>query len=47
MNIRKTPIADVLLLEPKLFEDDRGFFFESYTLQIFEKTQAKILAELT
>jgi len=36
MKIRKTLLADVLLLEPKVFEDDRGFFFESYTLQIFE-----------
>ena len=37
MNIRTTLLADVLLLEPEVFEDGRGFFFESYTLQIFEK----------
>ena len=26
----KTAIADVLILEPKVFGDERGFFFESY-----------------
>lgn len=30
MNIVKTALPEVLLLEPKVFGDDRGFFFESY-----------------
>ncbi|GBG12950.1 dTDP-4-dehydrorhamnose 3,5-epimerase [Novimethylophilus kurashikiensis] len=30
MRIIPTEIPDVLLLEPKVFGDDRGFFFESY-----------------
>ena len=30
MKITPTAIADVLLIEPKVFGDDRGFFFESY-----------------
>ena len=30
MNIRSTLIPDVLLVEPKVFGDARGFFFESY-----------------
>lgn len=25
-----TPISDLVILEPKVFEDERGFFFESY-----------------
>ena len=28
MNVVKTAIPDVLLIEPKVFGDDRGFFFE-------------------
>lgn len=30
MNILETPISGVLLIEPRVFADDRGFFFESY-----------------
>lgn len=30
MQIIPTSISDVLILEPKLFGDDRGFFFESF-----------------
>jgi dTDP-4-dehydrorhamnose 3,5-epimerase len=30
MNLIKTDIADVVLLEPKVFGDDRGFFYESW-----------------
>jgi dTDP-4-dehydrorhamnose 3,5-epimerase len=30
MNIIKTSIPDVLIFEPKVFGDDRGFFFESF-----------------
>jgi dTDP-4-dehydrorhamnose 3,5-epimerase len=30
MNAVATSIADVQLLEPRVFEDSRGFFFESY-----------------
>lgn len=30
MRITKTAIADVLIIEPDVFGDDRGFFFESY-----------------
>lgn len=35
MKITPTAIADVLLIEPKVFGDDRGFFFESFNLQVF------------
>src|SRR6266576_1196682 len=30
MNVIKTEIPDVLIFEPKVFSDDRGFFFESF-----------------
>ncbi len=32
-----TEIPDVLLLEPKVFGDDRGFFFESYNRRAFRE----------
>jgi dTDP-4-dehydrorhamnose 3,5-epimerase len=31
MNLIKTEIQDVLIIEPKVFGDPRGFFFESYS----------------
>jgi dTDP-4-dehydrorhamnose 3,5-epimerase len=34
MNIVKTGIPDVLLFEPRVFGDDRGFFFESYNKKV-------------
>ena len=30
MNIIPTEIADVLIVEPRIFGDERGFFFESF-----------------
>ena len=30
MKINKTFIEDVLIIDPQLFKDDRGFFYESY-----------------
>jgi dTDP-4-dehydrorhamnose 3,5-epimerase len=36
MNVIQTEIPDVLLLEPKVFGDDRGFFFESYNRKAME-----------
>ena len=35
MKATPTAIADVLLLEPKVFGDDRGFFFESFNQRAF------------
>ena len=37
MNVEKTPIEDLLVITPKLFEDDRGYFFESYSEASFAK----------
>ncbi|GBD94010.1 dTDP-4-dehydrorhamnose 3,5-epimerase [bacterium BMS3Abin05] len=30
MKVIPTPLEGVLIIEPKVFEDERGFFFESY-----------------
>jgi dTDP-4-dehydrorhamnose 3,5-epimerase len=39
MNIIPTKISDVLIIEPRVFEDQRGFFYESYNEKAFrEKT---------
>jgi dTDP-4-dehydrorhamnose 3,5-epimerase len=35
MDIIKTKIPDVLILEPKVFGDDRGFFYESFNEKEF------------
>lgn len=35
MNVVPTDLPEVLLLEPKVFGDDRGFFFESYNARVF------------
>ncbi|EEV0136947.1 dTDP-4-dehydrorhamnose 3,5-epimerase [Escherichia coli O158/O8:H27] len=37
MNIIKTDIPDVLIFEPKVFYDERGFFFESFNQKVFEE----------
>jgi dTDP-4-dehydrorhamnose 3,5-epimerase len=36
MNVTPTQIPGVLILEPKVFADDRGFFFESFNQRVFE-----------
>jgi len=35
MKVLETPLAGALILQPKVFEDDRGFFLESYNEQAF------------
>ena len=35
MNVSSTAISDVLIIEPKVFGDDRGFFFESFNSRQF------------
>ena len=37
MKLLPTTIPDVLLLEPRVFGDDRGFFFESFNVKTFAK----------
>lgn len=42
--MKATPLAisDVILLEPQVFEDERGFFFESFNQQTFERTCGQV-----
>ena len=35
MNILPTKIPDVLIIEPRVFQDDRGFFMESFNSKVF------------
>ena len=35
MEIVKTDIRDLLIIKPRVFEDDRGYFFESYNREKF------------
>ncbi|MEM1003575.1 MAG: dTDP-4-dehydrorhamnose 3,5-epimerase [Bacteroidota bacterium] len=37
MEIKETNIEGCFLMEPKVFGDNRGYFFESYNQEIFEK----------
>ncbi|MFM5716224.1 dTDP-4-dehydrorhamnose 3,5-epimerase [Aeromonas allosaccharophila] len=37
MNVIKTAIPDVPIFEPKVFGDERGFFFESFNHKLFEE----------
>ncbi len=43
MNIVPTAIPDVKILEPRVFGDERGFFYESYNRRVF--STAGITAE--
>lgn len=35
MKVSKTEIPDVLLIEPQVFGDERGFFYESFNEKLF------------
>ena len=35
MNIIKTAIEGLVIIEPRLFKDDRGYFFESFSQKEF------------
>ena len=41
MQVTSTEIADVLLLEPRVFGDARGFFLESYNRRVFSDLLGK------
>ncbi len=43
MKISITTIPDVLILEPKVFGDDRGFFLESYNESAFRQATGSTL----
>lgn len=37
MKVIATAIKDVVIIEPQVFGDDRGYFFESYSQQQFDQ----------
>lgn len=37
MKLSKTPIEGLFLIEPKVFGDSRGFFFESWNERVFQE----------
>lgn len=42
MNVINTPIDGVVIIEPKVFKDARGYFFESFSQREFEEKVRKI-----
>ena len=38
MKITPLDISDILIIEPEVFEDNRGFFFESFNIKAFYKS---------
>lgn len=43
MEITKTALEGVLILEPKVFKDSRGYFFESFSRKVFDERVGTIL----
>ena len=43
MNVITTSIPDVLIIEPRIFEDARGYFFESFSQREFDEKVLPIL----
>lgn len=41
MNIIETNIEGVIIIEPRLFEDERGYFFESFNQKEFQEKVCK------
>ena len=37
MNVIKTDIEGVVIIEPRIFPDSRGYFFESYNKEVFDR----------
>lgn len=42
MNKIETSIKDLYILEPRVFEDDRGYFFEAYNKQVLSELQIEL-----
>ncbi len=41
MRIKETPIKELLIIEPKVFNDSRGYFFESFKKNALEEAGIK------
>ena len=42
MNIIETPIKDLLVLEPKIWKDSRGYFYESFSQRVFDQAGVSV-----
>lgn len=42
MQVIATPISDLLIIQPKVFEDERGYFFESYNNSLFKQHNIQV-----
>jgi len=38
LELQQTPLKDCFILKPKVFQDERGIFYETYNQKVFEKT---------
>ena len=45
MNIIKTNIPGILIIEPRVFKDSRGYFFESFSQREFDEPTNQARAE--
>ena len=43
MNIIETPLKGAIIIEPKIFKDARGYFFESFSQRDFDSLVAPLL----
>lgn len=46
MEIIKTDIPGVLIIEPRIFKDNRGYFFESFSQREFDEKVTPVLVEV-
>ncbi|NTV05249.1 MAG: dTDP-4-dehydrorhamnose 3,5-epimerase [Chlorobiaceae bacterium] len=42
MNVIDTALPDVLIFEPRVFGDERGYFFESFRQDVFQKHAGQV-----
>lgn len=42
MEVIETEIKDLLIIQPKVFEDERGYFFESFSLKKFNEKKLNL-----
>ena len=43
MNVIKTAIDGVVIIEPRIFEDSRGYFFESFSQREFDEKVGRVI----
>ena len=43
MNVIKTEIEGLVIIEPRVFPDSRGYFFESYSKRVFDEEVCRVV----